>query len=67
LKETRSAVTETRVPLRDLLHIPEYVVMLVGGWFATFAAYAYITRGTQFVSRYKGYGLAKPASASERW
>lgn len=57
LKETRTASAEAHVRLRDLLRIPEYVVMLLGGWFATFAAYAYITWGTEFVHHYKGYGL----------
>jgi MFS transporter, Spinster family, sphingosine-1-phosphate transporter len=51
------AADEARVPLRVLLRIPEYVVMLLGGWFAAFAAYAYITWGTEFVHHYKGYGL----------
>jgi predicted MFS family arabinose efflux permease len=56
LKEP-AVVADVRVPLRGLLRIPEYLVMLLGGWFATFAAYTYITWGTEFVSRHKGFGL----------
>ena len=46
-----------RVPLPLLLRVPAYVLVLVSGWLVTFAGYAYISWGTEFVIRYKGFGL----------
>ncbi len=46
-----------RVPLLLLLRVPAYVLVLVSGWLVTFAGYAYISWGTEFVVRYKGFGL----------
>ncbi len=57
LTEPRRVVAESHVRLADLLRIPPFLVMLLGGWFATFASYAYITWGTEFVHRFRGYGL----------
>ncbi|MGH9580703.1 MAG: MFS transporter [Terriglobales bacterium] len=45
------------VPIQRLLRVPAYVMMLVSGWFATFAAQSYLTWGTEFVHRYKNFGL----------
>ena len=46
-----------QVPVRRLLGVPAYLMVLVGGWFITFAGHAYIIWGTLFVHRYKGFGL----------
>ena len=43
------------VPVRDLLRIPAFLMMLVSGWFATFTAHVYIIRGPMFVQEYKGF------------
>jgi len=37
--------------------VPAYVMVLVGGWFVTFAAYAFIFWGPAFVYIHKGFGL----------
>lgn len=47
------------IPLRDLLRVPAYVTVLISGWFITFAAYALIFWGTEFVYRYKGFRLGE--------
>jgi MFS family permease len=47
------------VPLRHLLRVPAYVTLLVSGWFVTFAAQAYVTWGTEFVRRDKGFTLSQ--------
>jgi predicted MFS family arabinose efflux permease len=51
--------TSKPVRLRTLLRDPAYVVTVAGGWFMAFAAYSYIFWGTEFISRYKGFGLAE--------
>ncbi len=48
-----------RVPVWKLLRVPAFVAILVSGWFATFAAQAYLTWGTEFVRRYKGFTLSQ--------
>jgi len=48
---------ERFVPIQRLLRVPAYVMMLVSGWFATFAAQAYLTWGAEFVHRYKNFSL----------
>lgn len=50
---------EKAIPLRCLLRVPAYVMVLVGGWFITFAAYAYIFWGPEFVYSYKNFGLGE--------
>jgi predicted MFS family arabinose efflux permease len=47
------------VRIRTLLRDPAYVMTVAGGWFMAFAAYSYIFWGTEFISRYKGFGLAE--------
>lgn len=48
---------EKFIPIRQLLRVPAYVMVLVGGWFITFAAYSYIFWGTKFVHEYKAFRL----------
>lgn len=48
---------EKLVPVSDLLRVPAYVMLLVSGWFTTFAAHAYIIWGPMFVQKYKGFGV----------
>ncbi len=48
---------ERLVPIRELLRIPAFLMVLVSGWFATFAAHAYIIWGPMFVQQYKGFSV----------
>lgn len=57
LKEPPRPQKEEYVPIRHLLRVPAYVMLLVGGWFITFAGNAYIIWGPDFVHSYKGFGL----------
>ncbi|MGI9103932.1 MAG: spinster family MFS transporter [Terriglobales bacterium] len=57
LRESQRVAVEKPVPIGQLLKIAPYVMILIGGWFTTFAGYAYITWGTEFVHRYKGFSL----------
>ncbi len=57
LKEPPRPERREYVPIRDLLRVPAYVMLLIGGWFITFAGHAYIIWGPDFVYRYKGFGL----------
>ncbi len=51
------------IPLLKLLRVPAFLAMLVSAWFATFAAQAYLTWGTEFVRRYKGFTLAQAGTS----
>ncbi len=53
------APTPQRVPVFDLLRVPAYVLVLVSGWFISFAGYSYVIWGTEFVYRYKGFSLSQ--------
>ncbi len=59
LPEPPPPVREEQVPLRHVLRVPAYVMVLVGGWFLTFAAHSYIAWGPTFVNQYKGFSLAE--------
>jgi predicted MFS family arabinose efflux permease len=48
---------EKYVPVRQLLRVPAYVLVLGSGWFIAFAAHSYVIWGTEFVYRYKGFTL----------
>lgn len=53
--ETRK---EKMVPVKALLRVPAYVMVLVSGWFVTFAGFAYVFWGVEYVRRFKGFSLA---------
>ena len=57
LPEPARELKRERVPLLLFFRVPAYVLVLVSGWLVTFAGYAYISWGTEFVVRYKGFGL----------
>lgn len=59
LPEPPPALREEQVPLRHVLRVPAYVMVLIGGWFLTFAAHSYIAWGPTFVHQYKGFSLAE--------
>jgi predicted MFS family arabinose efflux permease len=44
--------TEPAFPIRALFRYRPYVLILVSGWFSTFAAYSYIAWGPEFVQDY---------------
>lgn len=52
---------DEQVPLRQILRLPAYAMVLVGGLFLTFAGHTYIAWGATFVHNYKGVGLAEAA------
>jgi len=45
------------LPVRSLLRVPAYVMLLLAGLFITFSGHAYIIWGAAFVHEYKGFGL----------
>lgn len=57
LKEPPRGAKQEYVPVRALLRVPAYVMLLIGGWFITFAGHAYIIWGPDFVHSAKGFGL----------
>jgi len=56
-REPPQAPDESPIPMRDLLRIPAYVMVLLSGWFIVFAGHSYVIWGTEFVYRYKGFSL----------
>jgi MFS transporter, Spinster family, sphingosine-1-phosphate transporter len=57
LPNSPQARVETAAPMFSLLRSPEYLLILVGGWFISFAGYGYVIWGIDFVYKYKGFGL----------
>jgi predicted MFS family arabinose efflux permease len=55
LPEPPHRVEEERVPVREMLRIPAYLMILVSGWFSAFAGYAYVAWGPELVQDYKGF------------
>jgi predicted MFS family arabinose efflux permease len=55
LPEPARQAGEERVPLKSLLHIPAYMMIVVSGLFSAFAGYAYIAWGPALVQEYKGF------------
>ena len=45
------------VPVLDLLRIPAYGMVLISGWFVTFASHSYIIWGPTFIQRSKGFSV----------
>ena len=59
LPDPPRAPTPQHVPVFDLLRVPAYVMVLVSGWFISFAGYSYVIWGADFVYRYKGFSLSQ--------
>jgi MFS family permease len=55
LPEAASAEPHARFPLRDLFHVPAYLMILLSGMFSSFAGYAYVTWGFTFVQEVRGF------------
>jgi predicted MFS family arabinose efflux permease len=52
---------ERTVPLCLLLRVPAYRMVLLSTWFLSFTGACYISWGTEFVFRYKGFSLRDAA------
>lgn len=57
LPEVKAVKQERAVPVRDLFRIPAYLMVLISGWFITFASNSYIIWGPTFVQQYKGFNV----------
>lgn len=55
LPEPPRSPSQERLPVRGLLRVPAYLMVLAGGWFSSFAGYAYVAWGPNFVQEYKGF------------
>jgi MFS family permease len=55
LPETASAEPHARFPLQDLARVPAYMMILFSGLFSSFAGYAYVAWGFDFVREYRGF------------
>lgn len=55
LPDPKRAMGDASVPVRDLLRVPAFVMVLGSGWFSSFAGYAYTAWGPQFVQEYMGF------------
>ena len=55
LPETPHSPAEERLPVRELLRVPAYLVVLASGWFSSFAGYAYLSWGPDLVQEHKGF------------
>ena len=55
LPETPHNPSDERLPVRELLRVPAYMVVLAGGWFSSFAGYGYLSWGPLLVQEYKGF------------
>jgi MFS family permease len=56
LKEPERQAKQHGLPVRDLLRVPAYLMILVSGWFASFAGYGYVAWGPAVVQEFKGFG-----------
>lgn len=56
LPEARPPLEQPTVPVRHLLRIPAYLVVLASTWFITFAAHSYIIWGPLYIQQQKGFG-----------
>lgn len=46
---------EERMQLKELVRVPAYLAVLVAGWFACFAGYAYVAWGPDLIQEQKGF------------
>jgi predicted MFS family arabinose efflux permease len=55
LPHTHGDSSEAQIPVRELLRVPAYLMVLASGWFSSFAGYAYLSWGPDLVQEYKGF------------
>jgi len=58
----RVAAQET-MRLRELFRVPAYLMLLISGWFASFAGYAYVAWSPEVVQDYKGFSSSQAGLA----
>jgi predicted MFS family arabinose efflux permease len=46
---------QEQISLKDLMHVPAYLAVLVAGWFASFAGYSYVAWGPDLIQEQKGF------------
>ena len=59
LPETPGESGAKSIPILQLLRVPAFVAVLAGGLFVTFAGNVYVIWGTEFLRRFKGFGLGE--------
>jgi len=57
LPEVQAPRREKLIPIRELFKLPAYLMVMLSGWFSTFAAHVYIIWGPTFVQQYKGFSV----------
>jgi predicted MFS family arabinose efflux permease len=55
LPDTPVPQAKERLPLRDLLRVPAYVMLLISAWCGSFAGYTYVAWGPDYVQEFKGF------------
>lgn len=55
LPEPKPEECRDRVSIQSLVRVPAYIMLLISGWFSSFAGYTYIAWGPQLVQEYKGF------------
>jgi predicted MFS family arabinose efflux permease len=65
LRLPRTPVSSSReyMPIRELLHVPAFIALMVSGWFCSFAGYAYVAWGPELVQDYKGFSAREAGTA----
>jgi len=48
-------VHRERLPVRDILRVPAYVMLLISAWCGSFAGYTYVAWGPDFTQEFKGF------------
>jgi predicted MFS family arabinose efflux permease len=55
LPDTKAPEPKERLPLRDILRVPAFVMLLLSAWCGSFAGYTYVAWGPDFVQEFKGF------------
>jgi MFS transporter, Spinster family, sphingosine-1-phosphate transporter len=63
LPKPQVAVSQERMPMRQLLRVPAFLALLLSGWFCSFAGYAYVAWGPELVQEYKGFSAREAGVA----
>jgi MFS family permease len=65
LRLPRTPVSSSReyMPIRELLHVPAFIALMLSGWFCSFAGYAYVAWGPELVQDYKGFSARQAGTA----
>src|SRR5208282_545090 len=63
LPRTPASLSREYMPIRELLHVPAFIALMVSGWFCSFAGYAYVAWGPELVQDYKGFSARQAGTA----